>query len=377
MSATLLQKCFAGKRVWLSGHTGFKGSWLSQWLLNLGAEVHGFSLAAPTQPSLFEQLGLADRVHQRIADVRDAAAVKQSIRETKPDFVFHLAAQSIVRTSFEQPLDTYATNVLGTLHVMEALRELQHTCGAVLVTTDKCYENREWEHGYREEDVLGGYDPYSSSKAAAEIGIASWRRSFFSGHAVRLASARAGNVIGGGDWARDRIMPDCVRALQRGQPIGVRNKISTRPWQFVLEPLSGYLWLAAILAKPSLRPYDQQVFTGAFNFGPSLDSNRTVAELVSATLKHWPGAWEDKSNPNAVHEATSLNLSTDKAFHFLGWRPVWGFEKTVEATVTWYRQANEMGDAPGAAARLADYTSGQIACYENDAVAAGLPWAAA
>src|SRR5581483_7589798 len=283
--------------------TGFKGSWLAQWLIDLGAQVHGFSLEPPTQPSLFEQLGLAHRIHHQIADIRDAEAVKQSILDTQPDYVFHLAAQAIVRTSFDQPVETYATNVLGTVHVLDALRTIQHPCAAVLVTTDKCYENREWMHGYREEDVLGGYDPYSSSKAAAEIAVASWRHSFFFDHAVHLASARAGNVIGGGDWAKDRILPDCVRALRQGQPIGVRNKIATRPWQFVLEPLSGYLWLAAVLMQPSLRPYEARLFNSAFNFGPNLDSNRTVADLVTTVLKQWPGSWEDKSDPNAVHEA--------------------------------------------------------------------------
>lgn len=373
----LLQKCFAGKKVWLSGHTGFKGSWLAQWLLDLGAQVHGFSLEPPTEPSLFEQLGLAKRLHHQVADIRDATAVKQSIRDTQPDYVFHLAAQAIVRTSFDQPIETYETNVLGTVHVLEALRTLRNPCAAVLVTTDKCYENREWLHGYREDDALGGYDPYSSSKAAAEIAIASWRHSFFWDHTVRLASARAGNVIGGGDWAKDRILPDCVRALRHSQSIGVRNKVATRPWQFVLEPLSGYLWLAAVLSDPSLRPYDERLFHSAFNFGPGLESNRTVADLVTTVLKHWPGSWKDKSDPNAVHEAKLLNLSTDKAYHLLGWKPVWGFEKAVEASVRWYRCAETVGSESGSASRLSEFTSQQISAYQNDGALAGLPWAAA
>ncbi len=377
MSSTLLQECFGAKQVWLSGHTGFKGSWLTQWLLDLGAEVHGFSLQPQTNPALFDQLGLDRRVHHEVADLRDAAAVKKSIREAKPDFVFHLAAQAIVRTSFEQPLETYITNVIGTAHVMEALRQLERPCAAVIVTTDKCYENREWVHGYREEDVLGGYDPYSSSKAAMEIAVASWRRSYFSGHPVRLATARAGNVIGGGDWAKDRIMPDCIRALQQGKSIGVRNKIATRPWQFVLEPLSGYLWLAAVLSQPSLRPYDKGVFAGPFNFGPGLESNRTVAELVATALAHWPGAWEDQSDPEAVNEAKLLNLATDKAYHLLGWKPVWDFEKAVEATVEWYRWAHDLGKGTDAITRLSEYASGQITAYQTDATAACLPWAAA
>ena len=236
---SLLRSIYAGKNVWLSGHTGFKGGWLAAWLLDLGAHVTGFSLDPPTTPSLFEQIRLAGRLRHEHGDVRDLAAVKRSIEGASPDFVFHLAAQSIVRTSFDEPIETYATNVLGTVHVMDALRALPHTCAAVMVTTDKCYDNKEWVHAYREEDPLGGYDPYSSSKGAAEIAIASWRRSFFANHPVRLASARAGNVIGGGDWARDRIVPDCVRALTRGDAIPVRNKVSTRPWQHVLEPLCG------------------------------------------------------------------------------------------------------------------------------------------
>lgn len=371
MASTVLQSCYAGKRVWLSGHTGFKGSWLAQWLLDLGAEVHGYALEPPTEPALFRQLGLATRMHHVIADIRDAAAVRKSIEGADPDFVFHLAAQPIVRLSFEQPLATYETNVMGTLHVLEALRVRTKPCAAIMITTDKCYENREWVHGYREEDRMGGHDPYSSSKGAAEIAIASWRRSYFSNHPVRVASARAGNVIGGGDWALDRIVPDCIRALQQGQLIGVRNKVATRPWQFVLEPLSGYLWLGAVLSQPALRPYEPRLFASPFNFGPHLESNRTVADLVAEALKHWPGAWEDRSDPNALHEAKLLNLVTDKAFHLLGWKPVWDFERTVRETITWYRQAS--ADPSGAS--IPGSTSSQITAFQNDAARAGLPWA--
>jgi CDP-glucose 4,6-dehydratase len=348
---------FAGKSVWLSGHTGFKGAWLAHWLLDLGAEVHGFALEPESEQSLFCQLGLDRRLQHGIADLRDLAAVKQSIDAAQPDFVFHLAAQALVRRSFEEPLATYQTNVAGTIHVLEALRELRKPCAAVFVTTDKCYENREWLYGYREEDPLGGHDPYSSSKAAAEIAIASWRRSFFAGHPVRVASARAGNVIGGGDWAKDRIVPDCIRALQRGESIGVRNKTATRPWQHVLEPLSGYLWLATVLSNPSLTPYDKSLFDSAFNFGPPLGSNRTVKDLVTEVLKHWPGKWDDQSDPNAVHEATYLNLVIDKAHHLLGWRPVWDFERAVAMTVEWYRAGQDWSAL----------TTRQIQDYERDA----------
>ncbi len=349
---------FSNKRVWLSGVSGFKGSWLAEWLLLLGAEVRGFSLAAPTSPSLFRQLDLPSRIAWDEADLRDAEAVKRSLCEFRPDFVFHLAAQPLVRLSYDIPVETYATNVMGTIHVLEALRGLTNEAVAVLITTDKCYENREWLHSYREEDALGGYDPYSSSKAACEIAIASWRRSYFRSHPVRVASARAGNVIGGGDWALDRIVPDTIRSLTRGEPVPVRNKTATRPWQHVLEPLGGYLALAEQLANGGLNDLVRQptASSASFNFGPNLDSNRTVADLVQECLRHWPGEWLDKSDPNAPHEAGKLNLATDKAFHLLGWQPRWDFPTTIEKTVTWYRQAHEGTSVP-------DLTRSQIREY--------------
>ncbi|MEI8315054.1 MAG: CDP-glucose 4,6-dehydratase [Verrucomicrobiota bacterium] len=347
---------FRGRSVWLSGHTGFKGAWLAEWLLKLGAHVHGYALAPSTQPSLFNQLGLTNRLHNELNDVCDAAAVARSIQQAQPDFVFHLAAQPLVRLSYEQPVETYATNVMGTVHVLDALRSLNKPCAAVFITTDKCYENREWIYGYREEDPLGGYDPYSSSKAAAEIVIAAYRRSFFQNHPVRIASARAGNVIGGGDWATDRIVPDCIRALQANQAIPVRNKVATRPWQHVLEPLSGYLNLAAALAgNPALAT--------AFNFGPTHEANRTVADLVREILKHWPGLWEDKSNPQAVHEAGLLQLSIDKACALLGWTPVWSFSTAIEQTVKWYQNPSH------------ELTVHQIAQYAAAAKQRGISWA--
>lgn len=337
-SSNEFEGAFRGKRVWLSGVSGFKGSWLAEWLLALGAEVHGFSLPPPTDPSLFDQAGLGERIVWDCADLRDPSAVSDSISAARPDFVFHLAAQPLVRLSYQQPVETWDVNVLGTIHVLEGLRKLTHPCAAVLITTDKCYENREWVHGYREEDPLGGYDPYSSSKAACEIAIASWRRSFFQNHPVKIASARAGNVIGGGDWAADRIVPDCIRSLQEGSAIPVRNQTATRPWQHVLEPLGGYLHLAARLAATGGAANGGNP-AGAFNFGPPLDSNRTVADVVKEILKHWPGEWVDKSDPNAPHEAGKLNLVTDKAFHLLGWQPRWNFATTIARTLEWYQQA--------------------------------------
>jgi CDP-glucose 4,6-dehydratase len=251
-----------------------------------------------------------------------------------------LAAQPLVRLSYAQPVETYATNVMGTVHVLEALRKRELGCSVVAVTTDKCYENREWLHAYREEDAMGGHDPYSSSKGAAELVISGYRRSFFTASTgIRLASARAGNVIGGGDWALDRIVPDCVRALRENAAIPVRNKVATRPWQHVLEPLSGYLQLAATLAMGPGLPLPPETYQSGFNFGPALSSNKTVAELVLEILNHWPGSWEDRSDPAALHEAVKLNLTTDKAFHLLQWRPRWDFQQTVQQTVEWYRSS--------------------------------------
>ncbi len=361
---------YRGKRVLITGHTGFKGAWLAEWLLSLGAEVTGLALPPPTTPSLFAQLGLASRLRHIEGDIRDAELVRCTVTETKPDFIFHLAAQPLVRLSYDQPVETYATNVMGTVHVLEAARLAGNPCAVVAITTDKCYDNKEWVHSYREEDPMGGYDPYSSSKGAAELVISAYRRSYFSAAdcRVRLASARAGNVIGGGDWALDRIVPDCIRALQRGDTIPVRNKVATRPWQHVLEPLSGYLWLGACLAKPALSPFGSQL-AGAFNFGPTLASNRTVAELVQEVLKLWPGKWEDRSDPKAVHEAKLLNLATDKAHHLLGWSPVWPFAETIEKTVAWYRES------AGGSADQHRLTISQIHAYATAAKAAGLAWA--
>jgi CDP-glucose 4,6-dehydratase len=361
---------YRGKRVFLTGHTGFKGAWLAEWLLSLGAEVTGFALEPPTTPSLFRQLALSSRLTHLNGDIRDLSAVQEAFRQAAPDFVFHLAAQPLVRLSYNQPVETYATNVMGTVNLLEAVRLAGRACTVVAITTDKCYENKNWVHSYREEDPMGGYDPYSSSKGAAELVISAYRRSYFSGpnSVVRLASVRAGNVIGGGDWALDRIVPDCIRALRDGTPIAVRNKIATRPWQHVLEPLSGYLLLGACLADPNLSPFASQL-NAAFNFGPSLASNRTVAELVQEIVKHWPGHWEDKSDPEAVHEAKLLNLSTDKAHHFLNWSPVWPFAETIKQTIDWYRLADS------AATDIHALTTVQLNAYTTAAKSAGNRWA--
>lgn len=356
---------YAGKRIFITGHTGFKGSWLCEWLLQLGAEITGYSLPPETRPALFEQLGLKDRLRHVIGDVRDLPKLKRALQKSKPDFVFHLAAQPLVRDSYARPVETFETNLTGTVNALEALRGLKNPCAAIFITTDKCYENREWRRGYRETDCLGGHDPYSASKATAEIAIASWRRSFFQNHPVKIASVRAGNVVGGGDWAADRIVPDCIRALKGGKPIAVRNPRATRPWQHVLEPLSGYLWLGAKLS--TLKSSDE-TFCSAFNFGPQKNSNRSVRQLVEEILKHWPGRWVDQSNPRAVHEAGLLQLDIARAVRLLGWKPVWNFSKTIAQTVQWYRGAK----SPALARQL---LLGEISNYGDDARREKLPWA--
>ena len=355
------------KRVLVTGHTGFKGAWLCEWLLSLGANVSGFALDPPTKPSLFNQLQLSERIHDYRGDIRDAAAIAERVDCIQPEFIFHLAAQPLVRLSYDQPVETYSTNVMGTVHLLEAARQLSGRCTIIGVTTDKCYENREWVHSYREEDPMGGHDPYSSSKGAAELVIAAYRRSYFSAtnSGVRLASARAGNVIGGGDWALDRIVPDCIRALSKNQSIFVRNPVATRPWQHVLEPLSGYLWLGAQLSKGDLQ---QPNLASGFNFGPQLSSNRSVVDLVNEIIKHWPGQVDYQISPNAVHEAKLLSLAIEKSQYFLKWSPVWDFERTIEETATWYLR-NKQSSQQGAAAAVA-----QIATYTSDAGAMSLPW---
>jgi CDP-glucose 4,6-dehydratase len=359
---------YRGKRVLVTGHTGFKGSWLCEWLLSLGAEVVGYALPLQPHEKLFGQLNLSSRIlAHETGDVRDLDRLSAVVKSYCPEFVFHLAAQSLVRTSYQWPVETFSTNVMGTINVLEAVRAADTPCTVIAVTTDKCYENREWLHAYREEDAMGGHDPYSASKGCAELAISAYRRSFFTGNSpVRLASARAGNVIGGGDWAPDRIIPDCIRTLTSGGVIPVRNKHATRPWQHVLEPLSGYLWLAATLHSAT-SPDRVKLLSSAFNFGPALVSNRTVAELVAELLKHWPGEWSDQSAPNALHEASRLNLAIDKAYHLLSWAPAWGFAKTVQETADWYLSAHS-GD------EVAEKTLRQIQIYSCDARSAGQFW---
>lgn len=346
-----LSRAYAGRRVFVTGHTGFKGAWLTRWLLDLGADVTGYALAPDTNPSLFDQLGLAERVRHRVADVRDLSQLSAAVAECEPEALFHLAAQPLVRRSYDEPIMTLETNVMGTANVLEALRAAGRPCAAVMVTSDKCYENRDQLYGYREDEPMGGHDVYSMSKGASELVIASWRRSFFppsalARHGVAVASGRAGNVIGGGDHAGHRIIPDCVRALTRGVAVPVRNPDAVRPWQHVLEPLGAYLLLGARLR--GVGTDAPESFCEGFNFGPHTEATRPVREVTQALIKAWgSGTWEDRSDPGAVHEARLLRLSIEKAWAHLGWAPRWDFERTIAETARWYRAWHE--GASGAA----------------------------
>ena len=355
MDLSALRSAYSGRRVLVTGHTGFKGAWLSEWLLDLGAQVHGLALA-PEERSLFGALKLQERMTHTIVDIRDAAALRAHVLALKPEIILHLAAQPLVRLSYREPAETFATNVQGTANLLDAVRVADFPCSVVVVTSDKCYANDGRPRAFREDDPLGGHDPYSASKGAAEIVVASYRDSFFAhDNRVALASARAGNVIGGGDWAADRIVPDAIRALETGKPIPVRNPAFTRPWQHVLEPLGGYLLLAARLehARTLGRPAK---FASAFNFGPEPSANRTVRELVEEILKSWPGKWEQVAQEKHLPEAPLLSLDIAKAGIVLDWNPRWDFARTVKETVAWYRAAHGKKDA------VAE-TQQQIAAY--------------
>jgi CDP-glucose 4,6-dehydratase len=361
---TSFEKVLAGSRILVTGHTGFKGSWLSEWLLQLGSEVHGLALEPDTEPSLFRQLGLAKRLNHMVADIRDPEAVRAAFAAARPRVVFHLAAQPLVRRSYQQPRETFATNIMGTTHVLEGVRNCDHPCVAIVVTSDKCYENLEAGRDYREGDSLGGHDCYSASKAATELVASAYRRSFFLDDPEKcIASARAGNVIGGGDWAEDRIVPDCIRHLQRAESIPVRNPNATRPWQHVLEPLGGYLELASSLLEGPIKSEGSthDAAFAAFNFGPGPESQRSVQELVKEVLKSWSGTWANKSDPSAPHEAHRLSLDISKAARVLDWRPRWDFARTVRETVDWYRSASDCTLASDfqklTARQIADYTT--------------------
>ncbi|WP_269608001.1 CDP-glucose 4,6-dehydratase [Prochlorococcus marinus] len=326
---------FKDKKVVITGHTGFKGSWLSIWLLSLGAEVHGIALEPPTNPSLFKEALIESRISDNRINVKDQDKLIKLIDHVKPDYLFHLAAQPLVKQSYIDPVETWHTNVLGTVNILNTLRLINNRCIAIIITSDKCYDNREWVWGYRETDKLGGSDPYSSSKGSAEIAFKSFYSSYFNKEDsnVLIASARAGNVIGGGDWAKDRIVPDCIRSWTRNNIVSIRAPHSTRPWQHVLEPLSGYLCLAQELSK-------QKELNGeSFNFGPSSSNNYSVIELVKKLSIVWPEQrWEliGNNNNSKEHESGLLKLNCDKAHAQLGWMPTLDFSSTIEYTGSWY-----------------------------------------
>jgi CDP-glucose 4,6-dehydratase len=358
---------FKGARVLVTGHTGFKGSWLSLWLAEAGARVVGASLDVPSEPAHFTAAEIGALVDDRRIDIRDAAAISALVKEVEPDFIFHLAAQPLVKRSYADPVRTWQTNTLGTVNLLEAIRALKKACIAIFITSDKCYDNVEWDWGYRENDRLGGPDPYSASKGAAELAIRSFVRSYFPQDGlVRIGVGRAGNVIGGGDWAEDRIVPDCVRAWSQGKHVQLRNPLATRPWQHVLEPLGGYLALALALRG------DSKLHGEAFNFGPPAQQNHSVGALVSAMATHWDMVrWEDVSSQyGGPYESSLLKLNCDKALAQLRWHSVWDFEATVRETASWYRQYYESKRGS-----VADFSRKQIAGYVAQARQQGLPWA--
>jgi CDP-glucose 4,6-dehydratase len=336
-----------GKKVFLTGHTGFKGSWLSLWLDALGADVTGYALNPPTNPSLFVQAQVADVVRSIYGDVRDFQALKAAIDNSRPEVVLHLAAQTVVRRSYEDPVETYSTNVMGTVHLLEAVRQSGRPCVIVNVTSDKCYENREWVWGYRENETMGGSDPYSNSKGCAELVTAAYRQSYFppasvANHGVALASARAGNVVGGGDWTADQLIPDIMRAFLAGQPCAIRNPLAIRPWQFVLEPLRGYLMLAERLAE------DPQRFAEGWNLGPVAADTKPVSWIANQLAALWGGdaTWRQDTGFHP-HEDMLLKLDATKAEVGLGWSPRLPLGQALEWIVDWYRLVPQSGDLRG------------------------------
>ena len=327
-----------GRRVLLTGHTGFKGGWLAVWLLDMGAIVTGLALPPSTTPSLFALCGLEHRLASTTADIRDHEAVRQAFADCRPEIVFHLAAQSLVRRSYREPIETFGTNVMGTVHVLEAARHTSSARAIVVVTSDKCYENREMLWGYRESDPLGGRDPYSASKGCAELVVAAYERSFFSDLPCAIATVRAGNVIGGGDWSEDRLIPDAIRALRTGAPLALRNPSSVRPWQHVLEPLAGYLALAARLHEQGA------IWSGPWNFGPRDEDATDTRTVVDLVIRHWgSGSWDHVQSPGAPHESRQLRLDCSKVRALLGWSPILTLEEAIGLTVAWYREAERKG----------------------------------
>ena len=358
-SAAVDAAFWKGKHVFLTGHTGFKGGWLSLWLASMGAKVTGYALAPNTTPSFYEVAKVENDLGQSyIADIRDLEKLQKAMTDAKPEIVIHMAAQPLVRYSYANPVETYATNVMGTVHVLESIRGLDSVRAAVIVTTDKCYENKEWAWGYRENEPMGGHDPYSNSKGCAELVTSAYRQSYFSSekyaqHKVAIASARAGNVIGGGDWSEDRLIPDAIKAFEANQALMIRNPLATRPWQHVLEPLSGYLVLAQALYEHGAK------FAGGWNFGPRDDDARSVQEVINLLVKNWGSAasWvQDKSEQ--PHEAHSLKLDCSKARQYLYWVPKWTLEQAVEHITQWQKAFMQQSN-------MHEMSLKQISSYQN------------
>lgn len=340
-----------GRKVFVTGHTGFKGGWLSLWLQELGAEIMGFSLPPPTTPNFFEVASIGSGMTTIIGDIRDVNSLRQAVKSFEPEIIFHLAAQSLVIKSYADPIDTYSTNVMGTLNLFEAARSCDSVKSIINVTSDKCYENKEWDWGYRESDPMGGYDPYSNSKGCAELLTSAYRNSFFSKQGVALASVRAGNVIGGGDWAEDRLIPDLLRAVSSGQPMIVRNPQSIRPWQHVLEPLAGYIALSESLHTSG------NIYADGWNFGPNDEDVKTVGWIINHLSNELGGQIECAySEGSHVHEANYLKLDCSKAKNHLNWKPRWSIQGALENIVDWHREFIGGGD-------MKQFSIGQINKY--------------
>ena len=350
-----VNQLFKGKNVLITGHTGFKGAWLAIWLNEIGANVIGYALDPEVENNLYLLSNLKDKIINIRGDIRDFDKLNSVFNQYKPEVVFHLAAQPLVKYSYEHPLYTYEVNVIGTMNVLEAIRKSDTTKVGIMVTSDKCYENKEWVWGYRENDPMGGYDPYSSSKGCCELLLSSYRNSYFpfdryAEHGKVIASVRAGNVIGGGDWSLDRIIPDCVRSLEANQDIVIRSARSIRPWQHVLEPLGGYLTVAAKILE------NGPLYSGAWNFGPASDSIISVEELVNKVLSHWEGGrWIEEQKSSTLHEANLLSLDISKAQYKLNWHPRWGIDQTVEKTIEWYKQYKQTNVYKLCVKQIAEY----------------------
>lgn len=367
MPISLFDNIYENKRVLVTGHTGFKGSWLTLWLLHLGAKVAGFSSYLPSEPCNYEALELKNKIDDYRGDIRDLEELNKAFIQFRPEVVFHLAAQPIVRRSYDDPKLTFDTNLGGTVNILECIRTIPGVRSAVLITSDKCYQNLEWTWGYRENDRLGGDDPYSASKACAEIAFQAYCKSFFqpslAGTSASVATVRAGNVIGGGDWAQDRIIPDSVRAWTAGIELIIRNPDATRPWQHVLEPLGAYLCLASNLLTA------KRLHGESFNFGPQSQTNKSVKELIELFMKYWgKGKLRLESSKSTIKESTLLKLSCDKALHLLNWHPILSFDDTVRLTAQWYQKYYNPD------ADICDYTISQIEYYITEAKRQHLPW---